>query len=226
MINLATETGHVTLRNYFIDSFPTKLYCERVMNGDPVDIPIRFTIYRQKPSVPKLKSIYPKAYFYNGNDEVNSRYTFFDENWMEMEGLTNLEKPTNTGVEIDVFHHSDWVFSHKEMIPTIDIKAVKVQIEGAREVFLLTTQESEEVITCRVSGTELPDEDDLPVKWSFSQIFYHPAPPLIDGAKIVLNDKVGEGTFCMICTIPLLESSTPTNETCFAVLRKYLLPSL
>ncbi|VDK39591.1 unnamed protein product [Taenia asiatica] len=45
MINLATESGRVTLRSYFTHSFSTRLYCERVMNGDPVNIPISFMIY-------------------------------------------------------------------------------------------------------------------------------------------------------------------------------------
>lgn len=48
MINPATETGRVILRSYFTHSFSTKLYCERVMNGDPVDISISFVIYRKQ----------------------------------------------------------------------------------------------------------------------------------------------------------------------------------
>lgn len=104
-----------------------------------------------------------------------------------------------------------------------DIKTIKLQIEGAKKLFLLADRDSEEIIMCHVSGTEPLSGDELQVKWSFSQIFYHPAPPLIDGARIILNDKVGEGAFCAICTIPLLQSSTPTNETCFVVIRKFYL---
>ncbi|KAL5110527.1 hypothetical protein TcWFU_006408 [Taenia crassiceps] len=103
----------------------------------------------------------------------------------------------------------------------LNIKAIKVQIEGAKRLFLLANRDSEEVIMCHASGAEPLSGEELRVKWSFSQIFYHPAPPLIDGEKIILNDKVGEGAFCAICTIPLLQSSTPTNETCFVVIHAY-----
>nr|CDS17955.1 hypothetical protein EgrG_001074400 [Echinococcus granulosus] len=317
MINLGTEPGHVTLRSYFTESFQTRLYCERVMNGDPVDIPFNFIIYplnklkvtikpeierifvgkrykftctssrpellqaygsismkiyedemviaetnsmsiNLKPGggnklphiysircllrtashygelsrrdvtayglrllVPKLKSIHRKAYFHNGDDEVNSRYIFTNEKLELMKELTASENSTSTGVKINVFYQSKQLFSHREIIPTIDIKEVKLQIEGAKKVHVLANRHSEEFIMCRVSGAEPLSADELQVKWSFSKIRYHPAPPLIEGAKIILNDKVGEGTFCVICTIPLLRSSTPINETCFIVIHAY-----
>lgn len=65
------------------------------------------------------------------------------------------------------------------------------------------------------------------MKWSLSKQSSRDYLPVIDGSNVILDDRVGEGEYCLVCTIPSLQAQSPSAETCFTVIRMlYCLSSL
>ena len=120
-------------------------------------------------------------------------------------------------------------------ISCLDIDDVSVNIEDAHPIIKLEHPDSEWIIKCNVKIQTLLGElndsfsnEVFKVKWTLSRQSSRSYLPLTVGSKVILNDEVGEGYYCLTCTIPSLQSHSPSEETCFTVIRRlsYLLAPL